>query len=151
MINNKQRGFTIIELMIAIAIVGVLAAIAIPSYQDYIKRAKVSEGLVLAAQAKIAVAEYYQSNGSFPSTTAQAGLSTIAGNSVSGISVNTSGLIDITYKTAANGGVGTNSLVLRLTPTESSGVITWAVTSTGTTGVPSKWCPSNASCAGTGS
>lgn len=64
---NTNKGFTIIELMIAVAIIGILAAIAIPAYQNYIIRAKVSEAITFADMAKVAVSEYYQTNGSFPS------------------------------------------------------------------------------------
>ena len=65
---KKQQGFTLIELMIVVAIIGILAAIAIPAYQDYTIRAQVSEGLNLAGGAKAAVTEYSQDRGTFPST-----------------------------------------------------------------------------------
>ena len=60
--NQMQKGFTLIELMIVVAIIGILAAIALPAYQDYTVRTKVSEGLVLAGSAKVALAEAYQAN-----------------------------------------------------------------------------------------
>src|ERR1700733_1106780 len=63
MLNKMQKGFTLIELMIVVAIIGILAAIAIPAYQDYTIRAKVTEGLNLADSAKTAVAESFQSGG----------------------------------------------------------------------------------------
>jgi type IV pilus assembly protein PilA len=66
-----QKGFTLIELMIVVAIIGILAALAIPAYQDYTVRSKVTEGLALAASAKVAVAEGFQSN-DFPGVTAAA-------------------------------------------------------------------------------
>jgi type IV pilus assembly protein PilA len=73
-IQKKQQGFTLIELMIVIAIVGILAAIALPAYQDYTVRAKVSEAMVNLAEAKTTIAEYYSANNSFPPSAASAGI-----------------------------------------------------------------------------
>ncbi len=72
--NDEQHGFTLIELMIVVAIIGILAAIAIPAYQDYTIRAQVSEGLTLAAGAKTAVSEYFLERGAWPTDNATAGL-----------------------------------------------------------------------------
>jgi len=69
-----QKGFTLIELMIVVAIIGILAAIAIPAYQDYTTRAQVTEGLNLAGAAKAAVSESYANNGSWPASNLSAGL-----------------------------------------------------------------------------
>ncbi len=72
--KTMQKGFTLIELMIVIAIIGILAAIALPAYQDYTKRSRVSEGLSLAGGAKSALTEYYASNNKWPSDNAEAGI-----------------------------------------------------------------------------
>jgi type IV pilus assembly protein PilA len=122
----KNKGFTIIELMIAVAIIGVLAAIAIPAYQNYIIRAKVSEALTFASQAKTSVAEYYQSQGTLPTSNTQAGLATsITGTNVSAVSVDTNGAITVT---ASVSGVNTASSNIVFTPTTSPSGITWVCT-----------------------
>lgn len=88
---RKQHGFTLIELMIVVAIIGILAAIAIPAYQDYTIRSKVSEVLGLAAKDKTSVSEHYITLGEMPADAGTAGVSTNAGQStyVSGITVPT--------------------------------------------------------------
>ncbi|EMT3523121.1 pilin [Neisseria gonorrhoeae] len=72
--NTLQKGFTLIELMIVIAIVGILAAVALPAYQDYTARAQVSEAILLAEGQKSAVTEYYLNNGEWPENNASAGV-----------------------------------------------------------------------------
>jgi type IV pilus assembly protein PilA len=74
--KKAQKGFTLIELMIVIAIVGILAAIALPAYQDYIVRSKLSESLAAMAEAKTTIAEYYAANGDFPTDPATFGINT---------------------------------------------------------------------------
>lgn len=73
--KQVQQGFTLIELMIVVAIIGILAAVAIPAYQDYTIRARVTEGIGFAAAAKTSVAEYYVSQGEMPADTTEAGFS----------------------------------------------------------------------------
>jgi type IV pilus assembly protein PilA len=78
MMKKAQQGFTLIELMIVVAIVGILAALALPAYQDYTVRARVSEGLARGAEAKTSVAEFFSSNSDFPTNTAEAGFNSAA-------------------------------------------------------------------------
>ncbi|ENW6071299.1 prepilin-type N-terminal cleavage/methylation domain-containing protein [Neisseria gonorrhoeae] len=88
--NTLQKGFTLIELMIVIAIVGILAAVALPAYQDYTARAQVSEAILLAEGQKSAVTEYYLNNGEWPEDNGDAGVasaSTIKGKYVQKVEV----------------------------------------------------------------
>ncbi|HHS1829905.1 TPA: pilin [Neisseria meningitidis] len=88
--NTLQKGFTLIELMIVIAIVGILAAVALPAYQDYTARAQVSEAILLAEGQKSAVTEYYLNHGEWPANNSSAGVATstdIKGKYVAGVKV----------------------------------------------------------------
>ena len=117
--KKLQQGFTLIELMIVVAIIGILAAIAIPAYQDYTIRAQVSEGLNLAAAAKAAVAESFLNTGEAPATRIIAGMSANAadtqGKYVTGVLI-TNGTITVTYGNESNAQI--NAMILTLTPYE---------------------------------
>jgi type IV pilus assembly protein PilA len=107
--KKVQQGFTLIELMIVVAIIGILAAIAIPAYQDYTVRSKVSEGLNLAASAKTAVSEGFQANALQGVTDAEAAWTAgfTATKFVADIDISTDaanpGMITVTYNTTDNG------------------------------------------------
>jgi prepilin-type N-terminal cleavage/methylation domain-containing protein len=125
---RKQTGFTLIELMIVIAILGILLAIAIPAYQDYSARAKASEGLNVAAPAKVAVSETFLSDGTLPDDSAAAGYSFAgATDFVSDISIGTDGVITVdTQDTGCKEG---DDLTFTLTPDTTSGTgVEWVCT-----------------------
>ena len=130
---KMQKGFTLIELMIVIAILGILIAIALPAYQDYSIRTKNTECLNIAAALKLAIAEYRQSEGSFPATEADAGyVFTPSKYCLSVASVNNA----ITATTRATGG----DVVYTLTGTANSSAITWVCASSVTVAHPG-WVP----------
>ena len=138
MIKSIQKGFTLIELMIVVAIIGILAAIAIPAYQDYLIRSQVSEGLTMAAAAKASVAEFYANRGTWPVDNNAAGMgaaNTVQGKYVSQIAIS-NGAITITYGNEANA-TNLSGKTVGLTPGASAnGDIIWKCALAGN---PSGW------------
>ena len=156
---KAQQGFTLIELMIVVAIIGILAAIAIPAYQDYLIRSQVSEGLAMASASKAAVSEYYANRGSWPANNAAAGVGSAAnidGKYVSAITI-AGGGITVDYGNSANKallnarlgltpGASTNGDVIWTcgTATFATGTVATAATTAGTTtSLPGKYLPSS--------
>ena len=124
---KKQQGFTLIELMIVVAIIGILAAIAIPAYQDYTIRAQVSEGINLSAGAKAAVTEYFQDVGELPTTNALAGVASaddISGNYVESVTVGADGVITVLFSSGANPDIDGDTITL-VPDTTNPGSVTW--------------------------
>jgi type IV pilus assembly protein PilA len=138
--KQAQKGFTLIELMIVVAIIGILAAVAIPAYQDYTIRAKVSEGLGLASSAKTAVAEAWASRGKFMATNSSVGLPTaasITGNSIRSVT-QVNGLITIAMAaTGLPANVAGDTFVLSATTT--AGGVQWTCK---TVNIENKYLPS---------
>jgi type IV pilus assembly protein PilA len=137
MLKTVQKGFTLIELMIVVAIIGILAAIAIPAYSDYTKRAKVTELVTAASACKASVSEYFQSQGAYPANLAAAGCSDTATAKMGPLTLSAAGVI--TVPSLISGAAGNYVLV----PTEAgsaSGVLEWACT---TSTIQKKYLPAN--------
>jgi type IV pilus assembly protein PilA len=137
MLKQVQKGFTLIELMIVVAIIGILAAIAIPAYQNYTVRSQVTEGLNLADGWQTAVAEFYAQNGTWPSSSAVVGnvatgvmqmAGATTGKYVSNVGITAGGVIAATYSNTAGfqANAKINGFVLALVPyTSANNDIIW--------------------------
>ncbi len=129
--KNRTQGFTLIELMIVLAIIGILATIAIPAYQDYTIRAQVAEGLSLTNAAKASLGEYYTDRGLWPADNVEAGLSapaTIVGRYV--VSVEVAGpVVTVTYGNKANAKI--DGQTLTMTVADLGGSLVWSCAGAG--------------------
>ena len=126
-----QQGFTLIELMIVVTITGILAAIAIPAYQDYTIRTQISEGLTLASAAKVAVGEYYMNHGNWPNENGDAGLADkhdMIGKYTEHVAVSNN-VIEIKFAYDAHASIFDQKITL--TVTNNDGSISWTCTSDG--------------------
>lgn len=140
--KQYQRGFTLIELMIVVAIIGILAAFATAAYQDYTVRTRVGEGLTMSSPIKTAVAEYRLDTGNWPTSNSMAGVNTntsYASANIQQIDVGANGVITITYSVPQIAG-----LTLTLTPTQATAgdPVTWVCASPGSA-IENRYLPSS--------
>jgi type IV pilus assembly protein PilA len=138
--KTMQKGFTLIELMIVVAIIGILAAVALPAYQDYTIRAKVSELLLAASSARTAIAEKFQTDPS-SQTSAGVGVSIPAVGKIDTATVDAGGTIVVTGSTASSSVGATVTVTMTPSFSTATGTITWLCS-----GSPAKYLP--ASCRG---
>lgn len=131
-LSKKHHGFTLIELMIVVAIIGILAAIALPAYQNYIVRTQVSEGMMLVSPIKASMAVFYEERGAFPSTNASVGLplaTNITGSYVTAVNIGTApGAIHATYGNKSHSDITGDVLII--SAITSAGSINWTCKST---------------------
>ena len=139
--KRAHQGFTLIELMIVVAIIGIIATIAIPAYTNYIIRSQVAEGINMSSGAKIAAAEYFQTHGVFATSNNSAGIeaaANITGTYVSQVSIVAGGAIEISYGNSIHPNLV--GAILAMTPNSTSpGSVTWDCN--GNAALPNKYLP----------
>jgi type IV pilus assembly protein PilA len=144
-----QKGFTLIELMIVVAIIGILAAVALPAYQDYTARSQVSEAIVLFEGPKGGISEFWSNKGVYPVTNGSAGVATaasISGKYVSNVIISgtsTAAVVTATMKGTGKVAKGIESATIMLSPTTTAGSIKWVCKTGATNGLKTKYLPSS--------
>lgn len=137
---QNSNGFTLIELMIVVAIIAILAAIALPAYQDYLIRSQVSEGLTLSTGARAAIWDFISQAGRMPPNNASAGMpvpASINGQYVASVDAS-GGVISVTFGNRANAAI--SALVLQLSPVTAAGSLAWTCQSAA---IPGKYLPTS--------
>ncbi|MEN1941729.1 pilin [Luteimonas sp. MJ174] len=136
---NRNHGFTLIELMIVVAIIAILAAIALPAYQDYVARSQATEGFSLSTDARMAIVVYHANKTAYPADNQQAGISdpaSIAGDYVESVTIgNGNGQIDVLYGNKASAKIAGQALVMAMVP--EGGAFHWRCS-----GLENKYLPS---------
>ena len=144
--EKRNTGFTLVELMIAVAVISILAAIAVPTYRDYTVRAKISEALNLAASAKISITEYYISEGRLPKNLDEAGLQSFNTHYVAAMDYTgeeTEGRIVMTLSDNIGGDANGKKISIETTPDDDGALLRWNCSPSAEDGVARKYLPAN--------